>query len=701
MGDALVRQPPPKRGTPPVNRPPARGSRTGGLRDTIASVGSAVVPPGVSNATISQALKRTTSPLAPQSGLGQSAVGSPGADQHVYTMTLSLPPYPLQVYHQVNAHDAREALFTFTRRVSSLITQNQEAQRFIYQMHQDQPIVSRVSDVLGGFKSPPPLSIWDPVSAEVGSARQYLAAGDIMSAYGKLQHAADAGEAAASKVRAYKEGTETGADRAIFGLHLVEAAAATTVAVGTGGTGGILLGAAYGGVQELAGQASELHLGLRSEIDWARIGFDVLLSAAMGFAAKPLSDLISARMIGPVAARIGGSIERPLLRAIVNRVATNVVAGRVGAVIQTAVRMVFDRARGKERITLEAFMKRLADVITDPRGIFIDVLNGEVARGLEAVKAGQASRPHTPAQRRAPAPAQAPEPASVPAPRPAPAVAEPTTRQPATPAVASAVPAPAEPAPPGPAPSAVPKAGTTGPPPPAKPTEPPAEVYYGGGAKGSRERVGGQVVRPGMKQVKPPAVVEHRPIRASGRPDIQPTGAEQEAAETARSAAERWLSKPKAEQTKKEARKTYAATKTGKVVPSGSGEEFDPEGLTGKVLETGKKIDHKFEKAKDNVSDQGVEGRAAASHGEKKFHAKYPDEPIAVTREMCGDCVEYFKKVARHEGRSITVYEPGLTVTFRPDGSVIRSGPSGSGIEYPPRIDLPVYSAEPSSPGTR
>jgi hypothetical protein len=388
----------------------------------------------------------------------------PGADQHVYTLTLSLPPLPPEHYDQLNAHDAGVALRNFTRRVGSVIAGSQDEQKYLEQLHEDQWIVANISDVLGGFISLPPLSIWDPVDASLSSARQHLADGDVMEAASQLQNAANQARAAAAKVRAYREGTEAGAERTIFGLQIVQGTAAAVITAGTGGTAGVLLGAGYAGLQKVAGQATAVHLGLQQHIDWAGIGFDTLLGAAMGFAAGPLSKLIAGRMLGQLVAKEAGAIATPMLQRIVAQVAKDVVAGRVGAVIQNAARMVFDQARGKETLTVEEFMKRLADVLTDPKGIFADAINGKVTHGIQTLAARSAS-------------ATPPSPRSQPPSRSAP-VTEPIPPTPATKAaepIAAAPPAPA-PAPPAPVtePAPAPASPVTepAPAPPARVTEP-------------------------------------------------------------------------------------------------------------------------------------------------------------------------------------------------------------------------------------
>ncbi|WP_181575152.1 hypothetical protein [Actinomyces sp. Z5] len=70
--------------------------------------------------------------------------------------------------------------------------------------------------------------------------------------------------------------------------------------------------------------------------------------------------------------------------------------------------------------------------------------------------------------------------------------------------------------------------------------------------------------------------------------------------------------------------------------------------------------------------DHGVLGQCKASHAERQqsLIAKEPD--IGVSKNICPDCMGYFRKLAAYEGREWRVTDPRGTWLFRPDGSVVK-----------------------------
>jgi hypothetical protein len=90
-------------------------------------------------------------------------------------------------------------------------------------------------------------------------------------------------------------------------------------------------------------------------------------------------------------------------------------------------------------------------------------------------------------------------------------------------------------------------------------------------------------------------------------------------------------------------------------------------------------------------------GRYQASHAEKQQVLTAPDHPIAVTKPMCSDCQEFFRRHAIHTGRPQIVTDPDGTRLFHPDGRIIPNpGPKDFG-PAPPTSPQPPTS--PDSPG--
>ncbi|MCB9107682.1 MAG: hypothetical protein H6633_26025 [Anaerolineales bacterium] len=68
--------------------------------------------------------------------------------------------------------------------------------------------------------------------------------------------------------------------------------------------------------------------------------------------------------------------------------------------------------------------------------------------------------------------------------------------------------------------------------------------------------------------------------------------------------------------------------------------------------------------------DKGVSGRYVASHAEKQAAQWAPNQPIGVTRGMCGDCQRYFKSLAKRTKRLQVVADPNVVRIFHTDGTV-------------------------------
>ena len=88
----------------------------------------------------------------------------------------------------------------------------------------------------------------------------------------------------------------------------------------------------------------------------------------------------------------------------------------------------------------------------------------------------------------------------------------------------------------------------------------------------------------------------------------------------------------------------------------------------------------------------GWPGKYQASHAEKQQALTAPDHPIAVSKPMCPDCQEFFRRQAIHTGRPQVVTDPDGTRLFHPDGRIIPNpGPKDFG-------SAPPASAPPTSP---
>jgi hypothetical protein len=120
-----------------------------------------------------------------------------------------------------------------------------------------------------------------------------------------------------------------------------------------------------------------------------------------------------------------------------------------------------------------------------------------------------------------------------------------------------------------------------------------------------------------------------------------------------------------------------AATADGARALSGWSERepgfIDAEDAIKKVVELSKKIGHPLtpKGALDHVKDGGFPGKFDASHAEKQLAATRGSTPIAVSREMCDDCIEFFKKLAQYRKECQVVADPRWVRVFRSDGYIV------------------------------
>lgn len=99
------------------------------------------------------------------------------------------------------------------------------------------------------------------------------------------------------------------------------------------------------------------------------------------------------------------------------------------------------------------------------------------------------------------------------------------------------------------------------------------------------------------------------------------------------------------------------------------------------VAHHSKKIGHELtpNKLKDNERSGGFKGKFNASHAEKQQIVDRPNEPVGVSRDMCSDCISFFKKEAKYRNQFQIVSDPKITRVFDPDGTIIEYWKSGGG----------------------
>lgn len=87
-----------------------------------------------------------------------------------------------------------------------------------------------------------------------------------------------------------------------------------------------------------------------------------------------------------------------------------------------------------------------------------------------------------------------------------------------------------------------------------------------------------------------------------------------------------------------------------------------------------KEIGHQLKSSggMDQVKNGGFKGKYLASHAEKKMAINSPNQPIGVSKPMCRDCKEFFKKHAQYQGKDQIVTDTKVTRIFHPDGNVTK-----------------------------
>jgi DNA/RNA endonuclease G (NUC1) len=278
-------------------------------------------------------------------------------------------------------------------------------QQNLGRLREEQPVVAALSSVLGGANLPD-VDIWDEALTALDRANVELKAGRIDGSTAALREASAAITSANRALIEYREGSIKGAGRAEVGLEVIETAAAVTLSMATGGLAGVALGAGYGATQKIARQGSELAIGLRKEIDWAEITFDTLFGVVTGVAGGAVGNKVLKILLKNKAVASVG-------RKALSHVVSDLVAGRISSLLQTAAHQVFDDLSGKKKITTEGFIDALVATLTDPKQIFFDVLLGAVQRKRaaaveKAVGGGSGGAPARPATAKPAAAAAAP-----------------------------------------------------------------------------------------------------------------------------------------------------------------------------------------------------------------------------------------------------------------------------------------------------
>jgi len=224
-----------------------------------------------------------------------------------------------------------------------------------------------------------PSDDWNDAWNLINRGRDQIQRGEIKEALETLVSASKATTAHWELLNDYLESTDKGADRSVFTLQVLQAAGALAATAWTGGATAVVVGASYGATQNLAGQTTSVLIGIQGKIDWSGMAFDTLFGVLTGAAGGRLRDAVLKRLMArPEVASLG--------RHVISEVVSDLVSGRLSSILHTVGRGLFDKLRGKEQLTVDQFIERLADQLKDPKGMFIDAIMGRAAKIVHSKK---------------------------------------------------------------------------------------------------------------------------------------------------------------------------------------------------------------------------------------------------------------------------------------------------------------------------
>ena len=173
------------------------------------------------------------------------------------------------------------------------------------------------------------------------------------------------------------------------------------------------------------------------------------------------------------------------------------------------------------------------------------------------------------------------------------------------------------------------------------------------------------------------------PVKPSPDPSLAPdaaTAGKMEAAGGAEGvAAEAYGKLPPSKQ-----QKTVAAGAAPDATPKMSGSAHlaaqGEEAKIAQIEQHAKEIGHTLA---PHVHDTaGKPGSYHAVHAEKQAIVEHPNTPVAVTREMCPDCVNFFKREAAFQKHNQVVTDPAATRVFEPSGAITEHRKDGTVVRY-------------------
>lgn len=153
--------------------------------------------------------------------------------------------------HGLTAEQATTMIRSAAERITRRIDMQSGEQKLIQQNNDEHPIISWISEGLGGA-SMPPLSIWDHARTMAIAALSATESGDVATAVKRLAMAAKSYERAYRAYATYKDNLFEGAETAVLGAEVTAVAAAVVFVA----AGAAVVGAATAAAAATGGTAS-------------------------------------------------------------------------------------------------------------------------------------------------------------------------------------------------------------------------------------------------------------------------------------------------------------------------------------------------------------------------------------------------------------------------------------------------------------
>lgn len=183
-------------------------------------------------------------------------------------------------YNNIPLDEALKLLRHFYEILKISIEADIERQRIMQANRDEQYIVGFISDTLGRTEIPP-LSIWDDTTDYLLRSKFLLNAGNVERAVDRLAQTEIMWRRNHRRLDDYINGTISGAEMSVTGLTYVKNSAQKVISITANATLGPIVGAivdkGYTASTSIAQQASEVHHGLRNEVDWKGIAANALI----------------------------------------------------------------------------------------------------------------------------------------------------------------------------------------------------------------------------------------------------------------------------------------------------------------------------------------------------------------------------------------------------------------------------------------